>query len=90
MLNRISLFSFYCFKLHNHKHSIVAIRDCKESKRIKISSDLKPEILDAAIKKWQTLLDTLAKGFNVSSGLILRLNEEIIELFFKRRTWLET
>ena len=68
------------------KFSTITIRETKESKRIKISSDSKPQILDPIIQKWQTLLDTLAKIVNVPSGLIMRLNEETIDVFLKSNT----
>lgn len=68
------------------KFSTVTIRETKESKRVKISSDVKPKILDTIIQKWQSLLDTLAKVVDVPSGLIMRLNEGTIEVFLKSNT----
>lgn len=68
------------------KFSTVTIRETKKSKSIRISSGLKPEILDTIIEKWQTLLDTFAKVAKVPSGLIMRLNEETIEVFLKSNT----
>ena len=61
--------------------SNVTIRDTQEIKTIKIGSDLKPEIIDSVIQKWQFLIDTLAKIIHVPSGLIMRLNENTIEVF---------
>lgn len=61
----------------------VTIRETQESKKVNISSDSKPEIIDSTISKWQTLIDTLAKVVNVPSGLIMRLNNDNIEVFLK-------
>lgn len=61
----------------------VTIRKTQESKKVSISSDSKPEIIDSTISKWQTLIDTLAKIANVPSGLIMRLNSDNIEVFLK-------
>lgn len=69
-----------------NKFSTVTIRETKKSKRVRISSDSKPKILDPIIGKWQTLLNTLAKAIGVPSGLIMRLNEETIEVFLKSNT----
>lgn len=68
------------------KFSTVTVRETNESKRIRITSDSKPKILDTVVKKWQTLLDTLAKVVDVPSTLIMRLNEETIEVFLKSNT----
>ncbi len=68
------------------KYSTVTVRETNESKRVRITSDSKPKILDTVIKKWQTLLDTLAKVVGVPSALIMRLNEETIEVFIKSNT----
>lgn len=76
----------------NQKHEVmerysrVSIRETKESKSVKIGSDLKPEIISSLINKWQSLLDTTAKIVNVPSCLIMRLNEETIEVFLRSRT----
>ena len=66
--------------------SNVTIRVTQEIKTIKIGSDLKPEIIDSVIQKWQFLIDTLAKIIHVPSGLIMRLNENTIEVFLSSRT----
>jgi len=68
------------------KFSNVTIRETKESKMVKIGSDLKPEIEQGIIDKWQSLIDTLAKIADVPSGLIMRLNEKTIEVFLKSQT----
>ena len=43
------------------KHSTITIRETKESKMVKIGSDLKPKIAQGVIDKWQSLIDTVAK-----------------------------
>lgn len=68
------------------KFSKITIRETKESKTVKITSDSKPDIDSSIIKKWQSLIDTLAKIVNVPSGLIMRLNEKTIEVFLKSNT----
>lgn len=68
------------------KLSTITIRETKESKVVKIGSDLKPKILQEEIVKWQSLIDTAAKIANVPSGLIMRLNEKNIEVFLKSQT----
>lgn len=68
------------------KYSTINIRETKESKTVKITSDLKPDIESSIIDKWQSLIDTLAKLLNVPSGLIMRLHEETIEVFLKSNT----
>lgn len=68
------------------KKSKITIRETKETKLVSISPDVKPEILSAITEKWQSLLDTVAKIVNVPSGLIMRLNEDTIEVFLKSQT----
>jgi signal transduction histidine kinase len=70
----------------NEKKSKITIRETKETKLVSISSDIKPEIFSAITEKWQLLLDTVAKIVNVPSGLIMRLNEDTIEVFLKSKT----
>ncbi len=68
------------------KHSKITIRETNESKFIKITSDLKPEIISSIIDKWQELIDTVARIVGVPSGLIMKLNENTIEVFLKSQT----
>ncbi|WP_372751745.1 GAF domain-containing sensor histidine kinase [Labilibaculum sp.] len=65
------------------KIATITIRETQESKKVNISSDSKPEIVDSTIEKWQTLIDTFAKIANVPSGLIMKLNSDNIEVFLK-------
>lgn len=68
------------------KYSTINIRESKESKTVKITSDSKPDIDSSIIEKWQSLIDTFAKILNVQSGLIMRLNEKTIEVLLKSNT----
>lgn len=68
------------------KFSTIQIRETKESKQVRISSSLKPEIEKSILKKWQSLIDTAARLAKVPSGLIMRLNEKTIEVFLKSDT----
>lgn len=71
---------------NNDKYSHVVVREKQESKKVKIGSYSKPEITASVIDKWQSLLDTLAKIAAVPSSLIMRLNEDSIEVFLKSRS----
>lgn len=64
----------------------INIRDPKSTKEVRITSELKPVILDSVINKWQTLIDLAAKLIKVPSGLIMKLNKETIEVFLKSNT----
>jgi len=68
------------------KKSRITIRETKETKNVPINADVKPEIFTAITEKWQSLLDTIAKIVDVPSGLIMRLNEDTIEVFLKSQT----
>jgi len=68
------------------KKSKITIRETKETKLVSISTDVKPEVFNAITEKWQSLLDTIAKIVHVPSGLIMRLNEDTIEVFLKSQT----
>lgn len=68
------------------KKSKVTIRETKESKLVSITSNIDPDIFSSMIDKWQSLIDTVAKIVNVPSGLIMKLNEDTIEVFIKSQT----
>jgi c-di-GMP phosphodiesterase len=68
------------------RFSTVTIRGRNESRRVKIGSTLKPEIQESIINKWQSLIDTVARIVKVPSGLIMRLNEDTIEVFLRSNT----
>lgn len=66
-----------------NKYSKITVRDPKQTKEVRIGSDLKPDIITPILEKWQSLLDSIADIVNVPSGLIMKLNEESIEVFLK-------
>lgn len=68
------------------KKSNITVRETKETKSVSIYTDVKPEIFSGITEKWQSLLDTIAKIVDVPSGLIMRLNEDTIEVFLKSQT----
>lgn len=68
------------------KKALVKIREGQVTKAVRITSDSKPEIFDDNITKWQSLIDTLARILDVPSGLIMRLNEDSLEVFLKSNT----
>ncbi len=68
------------------RYSRVNIRDKNQVKQVRISSLLKPEIEESIINKWQSLIDTAARIVGVPSGLIMKLNEDTIEVFLKSNT----
>lgn len=70
----------------DEKKSKVTIRETKESKLVSIASKVNPEIFSSMLSKWQSLIDTVAKIVDVPSGLIMKLNEDTIEVFLKSQT----
>lgn len=66
--------------------STVPFRNSSEKKPIKIETDINPELLKNATKKWQEIIDTLARTANVPSVLITRLNNNSIEVLIKSNT----
>lgn len=70
----------------NERHSNITVRETNKRKTVKIGSELKPEIVSGVIRKWQSLIDITAKIVGVPSGLIMKLNEETIEVFVKSNT----
>ena len=68
------------------RYSRVKIRETREFKTVRITSQLKPEIIDSIIGKWQALLDTTARILDIPSALIMCLKEESIQVFLKSKT----
>jgi signal transduction histidine kinase len=66
--------------------SQITVREPRVSKKVKISSNSKPDILPQLLSKWQSLIDITAKIVNVPSGLIMKLNESNIEVYLKSMT----
>src|SRR6056297_3604261 len=68
------------------KFSKVTIKETNETKRVRIGSDLKPEVSDELIEKWQSLLDVTARIIDVPSASIIRLHQDHIEVFLNSQT----
>ncbi|MBS3777123.1 MAG: GAF domain-containing sensor histidine kinase [Bacteroidales bacterium] len=68
------------------KFSKVTVRENGSTERVSIASELKPEMDREVIEKWQSLLDLTAKLMNVPSALIMKLNEQTIEVFLKSQS----
>jgi c-di-GMP phosphodiesterase len=68
------------------RYSKINIRESGQQKTVEIGSKLKPEIVSEVVQKWQSLIDVTAKIVNVPSGLIMKLNEDSIEVFVKSQT----
>ena len=66
------------------RYSSIIIRGVPGSKKVRITSDIKPEIVSEMIVKWQSLLDATARIINVPAALIMKLNEDTIEDFLKK------
>jgi c-di-GMP phosphodiesterase len=74
-----------CFSMKK-RYSKINIRESGQQKTVEIGSKLKPEIVSEVVQKWQSLIDVTAKIVNVPSGLIMKLNEDSIEVFVKSQT----
>ncbi len=59
----------------------VFVREAKQSKTVNITSQSKPEITTDVISKWQKVIDIMAEIINVPAGLIMKINEDNIEVF---------
>ncbi len=68
------------------KQSTVTIREFQKQKTVSITTDDMPEINSEIINKWQSLIDVTAKIVNIPSALIMKLNENTIEIFLKSQT----
>ena len=68
------------------RYSRVKIRETQEFRTVKITSLFKPEIIIPVVSKWQSLLDNVAKILQVPSALIMRLEEESIQVFLKSQS----
>ena len=61
--------------------SDITIREKNDKVTVKIGSTEKPVIIDKVFNKWQSLINVTAELINVPAGLIMRLNENDIEVF---------
>jgi hypothetical protein len=69
-----------------NRYSTINIRDSGQKKNIRIGSKFKSEIVSSVIQKWQSLIDVATKIINVPSGLIMKMNEDSIEVLVKSQT----
>ena len=61
----------------------VFLREYEKEKSVNISSLDKPEISDELFEKWQRIINLIAKIINVPSALLMRINDESMEVFIK-------
>lgn len=66
--------------------STIILREKQEKIKVKIGSRLKPDIVSGVIEKWQSLLNVIVKITHVPAGLIMKLNEDSIEVFLASNT----
>lgn len=62
-------------------YSSVKVCDNEKPIFIKITSDEKPRIKETIIEKWQDIIDLISITLNVPSGLIMRIDEEYMNVF---------
>jgi diguanylate cyclase (GGDEF)-like protein len=65
------------------KTANVMIRKTGALRTIPITSDDKPEIIEAISTKWQRIINLSARLLGIPSGLIMRITEETMEVFLK-------
>lgn len=68
------------------RNAKITIRKPHATQNVRISSGSKPEVITSLVNKWQSLIDTIAEIINVPSALIMKLNEDTIEVFLKSNT----
>ncbi|MBU4035305.1 MAG: hypothetical protein KKA35_02645, partial [Proteobacteria bacterium] len=61
----------------------VFLREETKFKTVKITASDKPKITEAVIKKWQGIIDIVAKILNIPSGLIMKITEDSMEVLLK-------
>lgn len=66
--------------------NVIVRGEQNEVEKVKITSIVKPEIVESVIQKWQSMINIIAEVVGVPSGLIMRLNEDTIEVFLKSDT----
>ncbi len=71
--------------MHNH-YSTITNRINGEKVTVKIGHSATQVYPDILISRWQMLLDTVASIYKVPAALIMRLNEDNIEVFLKSQT----
>ena len=71
--------------MEERKFSKVTIKETNETQKVRIGSDLKPEVSDELIEKWQSLLDLTARIIDVPSASIIKLHEDYVEVFLNNQ-----
>ncbi|NVK52580.1 MAG: PAS domain S-box protein [Flavobacteriaceae bacterium] len=66
--------------------STVMVRETNIPVRVNIGSNNKPKIPKKTTKKWQSVLDTITQVTSVPTGLIMKLNQDTIEVFQKNNS----
>lgn len=69
-----------------NRYSHITIREDNQVKTVKIGAQLAPEAIPKFIDKWQSMIDLVTKIADVPTGLIMKLNEDTIEVFLKSST----
>jgi len=65
------------------RYSSVWVRESGKSMKVTIASASFPDIEQREITKWQRWLDLVASMANIPAALIMKLNEDTIEVFLK-------
>ncbi len=65
------------------RHSSIKVRETGKTMKVRITSAVAPEIDDRVIAKWQKWLDLVARLAHIPAALIMKLNEDTIEVFLK-------
>ncbi|MGL1930607.1 MAG: sensor domain-containing diguanylate cyclase [Desulfotalea sp.] len=68
------------------KNAIVKVREDGSYSFVSITSSNKPDICEDIISKWQNLIDICSRIMKIPSGLIMKLDSDRIEVFFKSNT----
>ncbi len=63
--------------------TVVYLKEKKEHKIIRITSESKPKITEITKNKWQRIIDVVAEILKVPAGLIMRVSRDNIEVFVK-------
>jgi len=65
------------------KTAKVYLREEEKEKNVKITDSNKPQISQEVIKKWQRIMDLIAKIIEVPAGLIMNITEESMVVYVK-------
>lgn len=68
------------------KSAKVYLREEDKSVAVNITGIDKPPLGEEIINKWQRIIDTTAKIFDIPAGLIMKISEDHMEVFLKSNT----